>query len=54
MKAPRHRRFGGQTLGGIVAIYAAVLAASTGVLVFNLADGKGLPMGAKIPSRLRR
>jgi hypothetical protein len=39
-------------LAGIVAIYAAVLAASTGVLVFNLADGKGLPMGAKVPIAL--
>jgi hypothetical protein len=39
-------------LTGIVALYAAVLAASAGVLVFNVGDGKALPMAAKIPIAL--
>jgi hypothetical protein len=39
-------------LTGILVLYAAVLAVSAAVLVFNVGGGRGLPMAAKIPIAL--
>ena len=39
-------------LAGILAAYTAVLSASVALLAFNVADGKSLPLAAKIPIAL--
>ena len=39
-------------LAGILAVYAGVLAASVGILMFDAAHGKTLPLAAKVPIAL--